>query len=180
MTGKGRNNPSFHLLSIFCIWLGMGFLVGVTGSVIAAPNYVLPDDREAMLVYASGLQPQKSAGTQSGDPSGTSGKTAREGELFLQKGCTQCHEVSYYGIAGGVTGPDLTKAYGDVPDRFGKTLAEFLQEPEGTMAEMFVRMDITEDEKNRVLELLTAAGGGAARQPDGEESKNAGNTNSPE
>ncbi|SHN87655.1 cytochrome C [Desulfitobacterium chlororespirans] len=180
MTGNGRNNPSFHLLSIFCIWLGMGFLVGITGSVIAAPHYVLPDDREAKLVYASGLQPQQSTGTQSGDPSGAPGKTAREGELFLKKGCTQCHEVSYYGIAGGVTGPDLTKAYGDVPDRFGKTLAEFLQEPEGTMAEMFVRMDITEDEKNQVLELLTAAGGKTAQQPADAESENTENTNNPE
>ncbi|EHQ91325.1 hypothetical protein [Desulfosporosinus youngiae] len=171
MTGKERNNPSFHLLSFFCIWLGMGFLVGITGSVIAAPNYALPDEREAELVYAAGLQPQKSADTPRGDPGAAAGETSKRGELFLQKGCTQCHEVSYYGIAGGVTGPDLTKAYGDVPDRFGKTLAEFLQEPEGTMAEMFARMDISDEEKAQVLELLTEAGGEAARQSDSEEQK---------
>ncbi|CDX00245.1 Cytochrome c [Desulfitobacterium hafniense] len=179
MTGKGQSNPSFHLLSLFLIWLGMGFLVGITGSVIAAPNYAPPDDREAKLVYASGLQPQNSADAPSGTSGEESSQTAKEGELFLKKGCTQCHEVSYYGIAGGVTGPDLTKAHWDVPDRFGKTLAEFLQEPEGTMAEMFARMDISEEEKAQVLELLTKAGE-AARQPNSPEDENTEDTDGPE
>ncbi len=173
MTGKGQDFFSAHLLlSLFGIWLGIGFLLGITGSVIAAPSYAMPVDREAELIYASGLQPQTTGGNQNaGADSAAVATVANKGELFLKKGCTQCHEVSYYGIAGGVTGPDLTKAYGDAPARFGKTLAEFLKEPEGTMAEMFVRMEITEEEKAEVLKLLTEAGGGAAADTSETESK---------
>lgn len=151
MTFKGGN-----AFSTFFVWLGIGFLLGLTGSVIAAPCYTLPIDNEAKLVYASGLQPMSQPAVQNPETN-NSQVGLKDEELFLKKGCTQCHEISFYGIAGGVTGPDLTKAYNDVPSRFGKTLDEFLWEPEGTMAEMFARMDITDEEKTLVSDLLTKA-----------------------
>lgn len=143
----------------FFIWLALGFLVGLTGSVIASPYYFPEVAMEAQLVYAPGLQPQSQIEATETDSGGNTEVVRKDEEIFLQKGCTQCHEVGYYGMAGGVTGPDLSIAYGDVPSRFGKTLEEFLWEPEGTMAEMFARMDITDEEKTLIHDLLVKASG---------------------
>lgn len=84
MTGKGQDFFSAHLLlSLFGIWLGIGFLLGITGSVIAAPSYAMPVDRESEMIYASGLQPQTTGGNQNAgtDPAAVA-TAANKGELF--------------------------------------------------------------------------------------------------
>lgn len=169
-------NNRLNIFLPFFIWLGIGFLIGLTGTVIASPTYTRLADNEVKLVYAPGLQPQSTSGVQVSTDNNTD-TFAREGEFFLKKGCTQCHEVSFYDMPGGVTGPDLSIAYDDVPGRFGKTLEEFLWEPEGTMGAMFPRMDITDEDKKLIFDLLVKASEGAAEKT-ADESENQENLDS--
>lgn len=154
-------------LLLFAMWLGMGFLVGLTGSVISAPKYYRPVDDTVQLVYNSGLGPQGATVAQTSAPRSS---IARPEEIFTTKACVQCHRVTYFDIAGGETGPDLSIAYTDVPNRFGRTLEEFLAEPEGTMGAI-IPDRLTDEDKRLVLELLIEAAGldGDAEPVAGEE-----------
>jgi len=79
-------------------------------------------------------------------------------EIFKSKGCIQCHKVSYYGIEGGETGPDLSMAYTDVNERFGTTLDKFLKKPTGTMQMVLGSMiKLSDDEKKGIYKLLKEA-----------------------
>jgi len=140
------------------IWAGMGFLVGLTGSVIAAPKYRPVTEDASKLVYNTGLQAPGSTFEQIAVVPEKTDLAGTE-EIFVKRGCIQCHPVSFYGIKGGETGPDLSIAYYDVPDRFGKTLEEFLWEPEGTMGSIIPDRGITEAEKYLILDLLRKAAG---------------------
>lgn len=142
-------------VTLFAMWVGMGFLVGLTGSVISAPKYYRPVDNAAPLVYNTGLGPQGKIVVQA---SASGSSIARPEEIFTTKACIQCHRVSYFGIKGGETGPDLSIAYTDVPNRFGRTLEDFLAEPEGTMGAI-IPDRLTDDDKSLVLELLVEAAG---------------------
>lgn len=145
-------------IRFFLLHLGLGFLLGLTGSVIAAPRYAPELDRSASLVYNAGLTPEGQGGEATGkEEDKGQGTTKKEGEIFVSRGCIQCHEVSAYGLKGGVTGPDLSLAYNDVPDRFGKSLQEFLLQPEGTMGEIIPGKGLTEAEKQEILDLLIRA-----------------------
>lgn len=140
---------------LFAMWVGMGFLVGLTGSVISAPKYYRPVDHTAPLVYNSGLGPQGETVVRA---SASGSSVSRPEEIFTTKACIQCHRVTYYDIVGGETGPDLSIAYTDVPNRFGRTLEDFLAEPEGTMGAIIPdRLD--ENDKRLILELLIEAAG---------------------
>lgn len=140
---------------LFLMWQGFGFLMGLTGSVIAAPRYFPAVDYSAPLVYNAGLKPASQSSTGATSQPASTGE--REGEIFVTRGCIQCHRITAYDLKGGVTGPDLSIAYHDVPDRFGKTLEEFLWEPEGTMGEIIPGRGVTDEEKKKILELLTKA-----------------------
>lgn len=55
-------------------------------------------------------------------------------QIFLEKGCPQCHEISALGVTSPTkAGPDLTLAVSDVQSRFSTTIEEFLANPTGTM-----------------------------------------------
>ncbi|AFQ45308.1 hypothetical protein [Desulfosporosinus meridiei] len=137
---------------IFVVWLGIGFLTMFTYRVLATPSYPPALDTTVQTVYNTGLQPQAQAQTDTANP-----KTL-EGDIFKQKGCIQCHSVSFYNILGGATGPDLSFAYTDAPKRFGKSLQEFLEKPEGTMGDLLPQLTTTED-RNQILQLLSKAAG---------------------
>ncbi|WP_374724254.1 hypothetical protein [Calidifontibacillus erzurumensis] len=80
--------------------------------------------------------------------------TENEDNILVQKGCIQCHAVSPIGNKGNGTAPDLAIAYEDTKNRFGKTLEEFLEEPEGTMSAIFSQSPLTDEEKQEVIRLL--------------------------
>lgn len=136
---------------VFLLWIAVGALIGVTYKVAATPSYPPTVDHTLQTVYNSGLQPQAQA-----SPTSTTSTMPQEGDIFKQKGCIQCHSVSYYNVNGGTTGPDLSIAYNDAPTRFGKSLEEFLAKPEGTMGALLPNLTNDEDKK-QILDLLTKA-----------------------
>lgn len=79
-------------------------------------------------------------------------------QIFVEKNCTQCHKVSFYGIDGGETGPDLSIAWTDVQDRFGVPLDTFMKNPTGTMQVVFGAMvKLTPAERDGIVQLLKEA-----------------------
>ncbi len=55
-------------------------------------------------------------------------------QFFVHRGCIGCHSISVHDIKGLTTiGPDLSIAQTDVQKRFGRTLEDFLDRPQGTM-----------------------------------------------
>jgi hypothetical protein len=75
-------------------------------------------------------------------------------DIFSQKGCVQCHSISPLNIKGNGTGPDFAIVNDDVQKRFGKTLEEFLDEPEGTMSAIFSASPLSAEEKQEVIRLI--------------------------
>jgi hypothetical protein len=84
---------------------------------------------------------------------------AREGDWFVETGCTACHSVSVYGLHSFTsTGPDLSVAVEDVPKRFGRSLEDFLRAPTGTMAMVLSgRIPLTEQQRAVAVEKLEDA-----------------------
>lgn len=78
------------------------------------------------------------------------------GEIFLRKGCPQCHSVSAFGIKSPTdVGPDLTGAYADVQTRFGLKLDQFLAAPTGTMQLVLSSMiKLTPAERDSIIHIL--------------------------
>ncbi len=81
-----------------------------------------------------------------------------EGAFFVRKGCVRCHSIGSLGIESVKLGPDLSDAVVDVERRFGKTLAEFLDNPTGTMSIVLTtRIPLSEAEKREAVETLKLA-----------------------
>ena len=78
------------------------------------------------------------------------------GEIFVQKGCPQCHSISAFGIKSQTdVGPDLTSAYADVQTRFGVKLDQFLAAPTGTMQVVLSSMiKLTPAERDSMIHIL--------------------------
>ncbi|MFA5535701.1 MAG: cytochrome C [Bacillota bacterium] len=142
---------------LLAMWIGMGFLVGLTGSVISAPKYYPLMEEEVALVYNLGLTPegQQKVTTATSGSQGVSNIGMPE-EIFTTKACVQCHRITYYELKGGETGPDLSIAYTDVPDRFGRSLEDFLREPEGTMGAI-IPDRLNDEDKVIILDLIKKA-----------------------
>jgi hypothetical protein len=67
-------------------------------------------------------------------PRALDGQSDPQGQLFIARGCSECHAVVGLGIkAKADVAPDLTYAYGDVLYRYGLTLERFFEEPAGAM-----------------------------------------------
>lgn len=77
-------------------------------------------------------------------------------DLFVQKGCPQCHSISALGVKSAQeVGPDLTLAYEDVQSRFGVKLDEFLQSPTGTMQVVLGSMiQLSPAERDSIVHIL--------------------------
>lgn len=82
--------------------------------------------------------------------------TDARGEIFVQKGCPQCHSISAFGIKSQAeVGPDLTGAYEDVQTRFGLKLDQFLAAPTGTMQVVLSSMiKLTPAERDSIIQIL--------------------------
>lgn len=142
-------------LSLFFLCVGAGVLTGFTYQILVTPSNPAVVEKTAETVYNTGLQPQAQ---QTQVQTAAAGNQPQEGDIFKQKGCIQCHSVSFYKVKGGTTGPDLDVAYKDAPQRFGKSLEKFLETPEGTMGDLLPKLTTTEDRKE-ILRLLSKAAG---------------------
>ena len=78
------------------------------------------------------------------------------GEIFVRKGCPQCHSISAFGIKSPTdVGPDLTGAYDDVQTRFGVKLDQFFAAPTGTMQMVLSSMiKLTPAERDSIIHIL--------------------------
>lgn len=84
--------------------------------------------------------------------------TAKEGRIFIQRGCVTCHSVSALNIQGGSTGPDLSQAYVNVEGKHGVPIEEFLKKPtSAVMSGVLGNKPLTDDERAAVIAALKAA-----------------------
>jgi mono/diheme cytochrome c family protein len=76
--------------------------------------------------------------------------------IFVSKGCQQCHSISALGIKSAAeVGPDLTRAYEDVKNRFGVELEQFLHNPTGTMQVVLSStIQLTPAERDSIIHIL--------------------------
>ena len=81
------------------------------------------------------------------------------GAWFVKTGCFVCHSISAFGVRSPAQiGPDLSTAVEDVQSRFGKTIDDFIDHPEGTMAVVLTRQIIlTPQEKQIAVQKLREA-----------------------
>ena len=95
------------------------------------------------------------------------------GQFFVRHGCFSCHAVSVHGVKGlAPIGPDLSNAEEDVEARFGRKLADFLKEPQGTMQMVFGQLIVlTPEQKDEALHQLQATYQEYLRQKSGNASK---------
>lgn len=78
-----------------------------------------------------------------------------KGDIFVDKGCIQCHSISKLNLKGGATGPDLSNAYATVEGKHGKKLDEFLQEPTSAVMSGVIKGNpLTDEERAKVVEAL--------------------------
>jgi hypothetical protein len=91
--------------------------------------------------------PAQAAAATSSDP---------RAQIFLQKGCPQCHTISAFRIKSPTEiGPNLTYAYTDVQSRFNVKLEEFLHHPTGTMQVVLSsQIQLSPEERDSVIHIL--------------------------
>lgn len=91
-------------------------------------------------------------------PANGAGAPLAEGAIFTKRGCVACHSISALNVKGGVTGPDLSKAYVNVPDKHGMPVEEFLKKPNSAvMSGVLGANPLTDDERAQVIAALKAA-----------------------
>jgi len=109
-----------------------------------------------LAVLAAGFGKPKGAAKAPADPRREWMKG--DGAFFVRKNCTDCHSISAFGIRAASLGPDLSDAAVDTQRRFGKTLEEFLRNPNGTMSIVLAtKIPLTEAEKQEAIRLLKVA-----------------------
>jgi mono/diheme cytochrome c family protein len=76
--------------------------------------------------------------------------------IFVERGCTACHGISALQLkARSDVGPDLTFAYGDVVNRYGRSLESFLGNPTGIMRLMFTaHLNVTQADRDSIVHIL--------------------------
>lgn len=90
----------------------------------------------------------------------TAAAPAASAEIFTKRGCVACHSVSALDVQGGVTGPDLSKAYLNVADKHGVPVEDFLKKPtSAVMSSVLGANPLTDEERAQVLSALQAASG---------------------
>jgi cytochrome c2 len=73
------------------------------------------------------------------------------GAWFVSTGCFVCHSIAAFGVKSPAQiGPDLSTAVEDVQRRFGRTLEDFMREPQGTMAVVLSRQIVLTPEAKQV------------------------------
>jgi len=81
------------------------------------------------------------------------------GQWFVRRGCMACHPITVYDVKPFMPiGPDLSLAVEDVRTRFGKSVEEFLDKPQGTMEMVLGQLiKLTPEEKVEALQHLHSA-----------------------
>jgi len=81
------------------------------------------------------------------------------GQFFVKRGCIACHAVSVYDIKGfSPIAPDLSIAIDDVRTRFGRTVEDFLDKPQGTMEMVLNQLiKLTPEDKKEAIKHLQIA-----------------------
>ncbi|MCL1852761.1 MAG: cytochrome C [Peptococcaceae bacterium] len=151
-----RNKVSFMVVIVF---FGFGFLAGLTGIVAAVPGYSPDSERQPDLVYNKGLGPSGQIAVEEpgGDPLLPEDLALLGKGVFSSKGCVQCHSISSLDVVAGVYGPDLSNAITNVPNKYAKTLLEFLREPEGVMGTVLPGKNVSDRDKEGIAEYLEGA-----------------------
>ncbi|MGE5803892.1 MAG: hypothetical protein ACM358_16735 [Gemmatimonadota bacterium] len=112
------------------------------------------------VVVACGGEKGSAAATPPAAPAAAGAATTTSsdarGEIFVRKGCPQCHSISAFGIKSPAeVGPDLTGAYDDVQTRFGVKLDQFFTTPTGTMQVVLSSMiKLTPAERDSIIHIL--------------------------
>lgn len=76
-------------------------------------------------------------------------------EPLIANSCIGCHAVNDAGIAGGTTGPDLSKAFVNVKDKHGIELDEFLQHPtSAVMSGVIGDNPLSDEDRKKIVEFL--------------------------
>ena len=110
-----------------------------------------------LVPFAAACGGDKGSAAPPGTPPAAAVTTSdARGEIFVQKGCPQCHSISAFGIKSQTeVGPDLTAAYDDVQTRFGLKLDQFLETPTGTMQMVLSSMiKLTPAERDSIFRIL--------------------------
>ncbi|HHW37703.1 MAG TPA: hypothetical protein GXX18_10765 [Bacillales bacterium] len=128
------------------LFLVVGIVVGFMASLLFINN-----DKQVATTEPS---PQTETVTSTEPAEPAPNLAEHTDNILVQKGCIACHAVSPIGVKGNGTAPDLAIAYDDVKNRFGKSLEEFLAEPEGTMSAVFETSPLTDEEKEKVISIV--------------------------
>ena len=156
--GKGKKGGLMVLAFVVC-----GLLLWVTGTVIATPYYASETDRQPEVVFNTGLDSQP--GADAGAAAEPDDLVAVGKKTFSAKGCTQCHLITSLNVGDpkstSVIGPDLTNAVTNVPDKYGRSLAEFFNKPQGTMVTVLPGKKLTEQDKAGIVAYLESAAAAA-------------------
>jgi len=78
------------------------------------------------------------------------------GVIFIQRGCNACHGIAALGVKP-VTdaAPDLSFAYVDVRNRYGRSLESFLYDPTGVMRMMLAsHLDLSRADRDSMVHIL--------------------------
>lgn len=140
----------------WALFLIVGFLIGFGGAFFfkGGNGAEVTQPQTPSTSVQSGQE--GGAGQTDGSTATQTATTGKAEDIFSNKGCLQCHAVEGYGLSGGQVGPDLSVAYEDTHNRFGKSLEDFLNNPEGTMAAVLKQNPLSDDEKKQIVEALKA------------------------
>lgn len=140
------------------LFLGIGLVLGFMGSLLFNNDKQVattepPPQTETATTTEQADTPDSAGQTQTAETAQPN-LAEHTDNILVQKGCIACHAVSPIGAKGNGTAPDLAIAYDDVKKRFGKSLEEFLAEPEGTMSAVFGTSPLTDEEKKKVISIV--------------------------
>ncbi|ASN83108.1 hypothetical protein DFI_16535 (plasmid) [Deinococcus ficus] len=141
----------------FLLSLGGGYLLFNRPAAASAQATAAPAQttQETHPDTAHNEAPAEETGTTT-----TAAAPAASAEIFTKRGCVACHSVSALDVQGGVTGPDLSRAYLNVADKHGVPVEDFLKKPtSAVMSSVLGANPLTDEERAQVLSALQAASG---------------------
>ncbi|MDL2343042.1 hypothetical protein QOL99_02640 [Deinococcus sp. MIMF12] len=166
-----RNNIAIFAVT-FLMALGGGLLVfgrddtpeaspvaseATTAQSPASPG--APDAGEhAETVQDMAQEAAPAVGASEGSGAASPAQTGANTEIFAAKGCVGCHSVNALDVSGGSTGPDLSQAFVNVPDKHGKELGDFLKEPtSAVMSSVISASPLSDEERETIVNALRVA-----------------------
>lgn len=76
-------------------------------------------------------------------------------EPLSTNGCISCHAVQNAGIEGGTTGPDLSDAYENVPNKHNEDLDAFLKAPtSAVMSGVIAENPLSDEDREQIVKFL--------------------------